>query len=82
MKSQKAKEARARKPSPVVLDQPGTAASSSKSMRQARPTFDDLHAHITTLAYELYIQKGCREGCALEDWLDAEREIVSCEFPD
>lgn len=80
MKSQHAKKAGARKPSPVVLDQPGTATSSSYSARQARPSFDDLHARITTRAYELYVRRGRREGCAVEDWLDAEREIVSREF--
>jgi hypothetical protein len=81
MKSQKVKEAGLRKPSPDVVNQLGTAASSSRSMRRARPAFDDLHARITTRAYELYVQRGCREGCAVEDWLDAEREIVSREFP-
>ncbi len=81
MKSQKVKEAGVRKPSPDVVNQLGTAASSSKSARQARPVFDDLHARITTRAYELYVQRGRREGCALEDWLDAEREIVRREFP-
>lgn len=38
-------------------------------------------AHGTTRAYELYVESGCREGCALEDWLDAERDILSREFP-
>ncbi len=81
MKSQKAKEAGERKPHPVVVNQLGTAASSSKPARHARPSFDDLHARITTRAYELYVQRGCREGCAVEDWLDAEQESVSREFP-
>ena len=81
MKSQKAKEAGVRKPPPDVVNQLGTAASSSKSAHQARPAFDDLHARITTRAYELYVQRGRREGYALEDWLDAEGEIVNREFP-
>ena len=81
MKSQKAQEAGERKPRPVVANQLGTAAPSSKPARHARPSFDDLHARIATRAYELYVQRGCREGCAVEDWLDAEREIVSREFP-
>ena len=81
MKSQKAQEAGERKPRPVVVNQPGTAASSTTPTRHARPSFDDLHAHIATRAYELYVQRGCREGCAVEDWLEAEREIVSREFP-
>ena len=81
MKSQKAKEAGARKLSPNVVSQIGSGAPRNKTVRQVRPTFDDLHARIMTRAYELYVQRGRREGCALEDWLDAEREIVSHEFP-
>lgn len=44
---------------------------------QAHTSFDDLHAHITVRAYELYVERGRRDGCALEDWLDTEREILS-----
>lgn len=72
MKSQKAQEAEARKPHTVMLNQPGATTPISTPAR---------HAHITTRAYELYVQRGCREGCAVEDWLDAEGEIVSREFP-
>jgi len=28
-------------------------------------------------AYELYRERGYRDGCALEDWLEAEREVLS-----
>lgn len=42
--------------------------------------FDDLHAHITVRAYYLYMERGRREGCAEEDWLDAEREILNRTF--
>ncbi len=28
---------------------------------------DDLTARIEVPAYELYVERGCREGCALED---------------
>jgi outer membrane protein TolC len=34
------------------------------------------HAHIAQRAYELYEQRGRQEGRALEDWLQAERELV------
>jgi transposase-like protein len=37
-------------------------------------------AHGSTRAYELYVERGCREGCTLEDWLGAERDILSREF--
>ena len=81
MKYQKAQEAGERKSRPVAVSQFEAAAPSSKPAYHARPSFDDLHARIATRAYELYVQRGCREGCAVEDWLDAEREIVSREFP-
>jgi hypothetical protein len=40
-----------------------------------------LHALISSRAYELYVQRGCRDGHAQEDWLDAEREVLNREFP-
>ncbi|SPP66356.1 DUF2934 domain-containing protein [Nitrospira lenta] len=38
---------------------------------------DELQERITKRTYELYLQRGCREGCALADWVDAEREILT-----
>lgn len=38
---------------------------------------EDPHASIANRAYELYCERGYRHGNALEDWLDAEREILS-----
>jgi len=37
---------------------------------------DDLPSLIAKRAYELYSERGYRDGSALEDWLDAEREIL------
>ena len=37
---------------------------------------DVFRIRIERRAYELYVERGCREGCALEDWVDAEREIL------
>ena len=34
------------------------------------------HGHIAKRAYELYMQRGQQEGQALENWLDAERQLV------
>jgi len=36
---------------------------------------DDLRERIASRAYELYLARGCRQGCEVEDWVDAEREI-------
>jgi hypothetical protein len=81
MKLQKAQETGERKPRTVMINQAGETPPTSKTVKHAQPSFDDLHAHIATRAYELYLQRGCREGCAVDDWLDAEREIVGREFP-
>jgi hypothetical protein len=81
MKLPKTQETGVRKPRRVIINQTGENTPISKTVKHAQPSFDDLHAHIATRAYELYLQRGCREGCAEEDWLEAEREIVSREFP-
>lgn len=38
---------------------------------------DDLHVQIAKRAHELYSERGYRHGAALDDWLEAEREILS-----
>jgi len=40
---------------------------------------DDRQARITDRAYELYSERVCRQGYALDYWLEAEREIVGLE---
>jgi Protein of unknown function (DUF2934) len=40
---------------------------------------DDLQARIAQRAYELHAERGYREGRALDDWLEAEREIFGLE---
>ena len=55
------------------------AASLVKPAQQLRFSTEDLQERITARAYELYAQRGWREGCALEDWLDAERELQDME---
>ena len=81
MKGQTSKQAAEKKQQAPLGDQSTEAAAPRKAARQARPSFDDLHARITARAYDLYVERGYRDGCGLEDWLDAEREILSREFP-
>jgi hypothetical protein len=38
---------------------------------------EDPQVRIAKRAYELYCERGYRDGSALDDWLDAEREILS-----
>lgn len=50
-------------------------ASSSTHQESQNP--DELQGTIATRAYALYEERGYRHGCDLQDWLDAEREILS-----
>ena len=40
---------------------------------------DDVQARIAKRAYEIHAQRGYRYGYALEDWLEAEREVLGEE---
>jgi len=59
------------------------AAPSQPTQKKARPTEEaavdsnGIGDHIAARAYALYEERGYRQGCDLEDWLDAEREILS-----
>jgi hypothetical protein len=65
----------------IISVQDRSPSEIGKSSRRRKPAFEDLHARISLRAYELYVQRGCHEGHAQEDWLDAEREILDREFP-
>jgi hypothetical protein len=45
--------------------------------RQPLSPCDDLHILIAKRAHELYSERGYGHGSALDDWLEAEREILS-----
>lgn len=53
------------------------AVTAQKDNPQEGALSDELQERIAKRAYELYLQRGCREGCALEDWVDAEQEILT-----
>ena len=38
---------------------------------------NDIQERISARAYALYQERGYRYGCDLQDWLDAEQEILS-----
>ena len=56
-------------------------ALSSFPTRQDMQDTDGLQGTIATRAYALYEERGYRQGCDLQDWLDAEREIQSRQPP-
>ncbi|SPP66339.1 DUF2934 domain-containing protein [Nitrospira lenta] len=53
------------------------AVTSPEDNPQEGAFSDELQARIAKRAYELYLERGCREGCDVEDWVDAEREILT-----
>ena len=40
-------------------------------------TASPIHEQIAVLAYELWQQRGCPEGCPEEDWFRAEHELTA-----
>jgi hypothetical protein len=65
----------------IISVQGGSSPETGQSSQLRKPAFEDLHARTSLRAYELYLQRGCREGHAQDDWLDAEREMLDREFP-
>jgi hypothetical protein len=61
--------------------QSGEPAAPEKRPVHAQPVSpcDDLQARIAKRAYEIHAERGYRYGYALDDWLEAEREIVGSE---
>jgi hypothetical protein len=68
------------KPRPPRSAPAKAAALPATLSRQTVSPCDDPHILIAKRAYELYSERGYRHGYALDDWLDAEREIIS-QFP-
>lgn len=64
-----------RSASPTDKSSPRGSRGTTAAMQEAA----DLQARIATRAYELYQQRGSQDGYALEDWLQAEREIRRAE---
>ena len=63
---------------PTPASTPAQAATPTAArMRQPLSPCDDLHILIANRAHELYSERGYRHGSALDDWLEAEREILS-----
>ena len=81
MKAPSVKRKDEKKSRAIVSGQDGPASETGPSSQRRKPAFEDLHARINLRAYELYVQRGCRDGHAHEDWFEAEREILDREFP-
>ena len=65
------------KPRAPMGAQAQEASLTAARTRQPVSPCDDLQVLIAKRAYELYSERGYRHGSALDNWLDAEREIFS-----
>lgn len=63
----------------VSRDGESTAAEKEPVHSQPLSPCDDLQARIAKRAYEIHGERGYRQGYALQDWVDAEREILGQE---
>ncbi len=59
---------------------PMTTKSKSRKPRSLKPAQpNDIEESIRRRAYQLYEQRGRLDGYALDDWLQAEREILGAQ---
>jgi len=79
MQRQPAKDPRKRKPAQPIQEQKSAISEKEPVHCQPVSPCDDLHVRIAQRAYELHADRGYREGRALDDWLEAEREILGLE---
>lgn len=77
MKVQFSRRTKETKPHAPTSTAAKTAAPATRHTNQPVSPCDDLHILIAKRAYELHSERGYRHGCALDDWLEAEREILS-----
>jgi hypothetical protein len=61
----------------IRVQRRGRSTEPAKS--EALSPCDDLQARIAKRAYQLYLGRGADHGYALDDWLQAEREILGPE---
>jgi hypothetical protein len=79
MQSVVAKESRRKKSTESIQNAEPTALQNEPVHSQPVSPRNDIQARITDRAYKLYAEHGYRQGYALDDWLEAEREILGLE---
>jgi hypothetical protein len=72
--SRRTKETKPRAPAGTPAQ---SATLADTRTHQPVSSCDDPHILIAKRAHELYGERGYRHGSALDDWLEAEREIFS-----
>ena len=68
---------RATRAIPAATSHAGPGSENSGPAEQAARRAEVYQGRVAQRAYELYEQRGRQEDRALEDWLNAERQLVS-----
>ncbi|RPH78881.1 MAG: DUF2934 domain-containing protein [Nitrospiraceae bacterium] len=76
MKSASIRSKKPDRKAPVPQQQPAEPPPQKPHALPVSPC-EDTHVLIAERAYDLYGERGYRHGSALDDWLDAEWEILS-----
>ena len=76
MKSVSIRSTKPDRKTPAPQQQPKGPAAQKFLILPLSPS-DDLPSLIAKRAYELYSERGYRNGSALDDWLEAEQEVLS-----
>ena len=61
---------------PATTSHTGPGSEKASPAEQAAQRAEAYQGRIAQRAYELYEQRGRQEGRALEDWMNAERQLV------
>jgi hypothetical protein len=75
MKPKQSRTTNARKRSASPTEKSSPRGSRGAQLTAAPREAEELRARIAKRAYELFEQRGGQDGYALEDWVQAEREI-------
>jgi hypothetical protein len=59
-------------PKPRTVRSPAAEKTTKAKATKATPTQDD----IALRAYHIYVERGCTSGDPMQDWLQAERELL------
>lgn len=64
----------------IIREQKAIVTRKRETSEEQPLRSDDIHARVAACAYSLYEQRGYEDGYDREDWLEAERRVLS-ELP-
>ena len=65
-----------------IGEDPDVEGAASRYRGRMTTTYspENMDERIRTRAYERYLSRGCVHGADIEDWLQAEREVINSVF--